>query len=144
MIVRYFALVMGILFVLAGVGGFVPFVTPPPPPDFPPLTINTSYGLLLGLFPVNLIHNLIHFSWGVWGIWAWRRYASARLYARILAPVLAIFSVLGVISTVYTTFGLLPLFGHDVWLHGLEALLAGYLGYFYRLPKHEAALAARG
>jgi hypothetical protein len=26
-------------------------------------------------------------------------------------------------------FGLAPLFSHDVWLHGVEALAAGYVGF---------------
>jgi hypothetical protein len=34
---RYFALVIGILFVLAGIGGFLPFITQPPPADAPSL-----------------------------------------------------------------------------------------------------------
>lgn len=141
MIVRYFALVMGVLFIMAGVGGFVPFVTPPAPPGLPPLTVEMSYGLLLGLFPINVIHNLIHLSLGIWGVWAWRTFKSSRQYARILAPLLGVFTLLGLFPALETTFGLIPMFGHDVWLHGLEAVIAGYLGYFYRLPKHEAALA---
>jgi hypothetical protein len=30
---------------------------------------------------------------------------------------------------------LLPLFGHDIWLHALEALVAGWLGF--RAPARE-------
>jgi hypothetical protein len=36
-LIRYFALVIGILFVLAGIGGFLPFITQPPPADAPSL-----------------------------------------------------------------------------------------------------------
>ena len=48
---RYFSLTIGILFVLAGIGGFLPFITQPAPNDAMPLHVMTSYGLLLGLFP---------------------------------------------------------------------------------------------
>jgi hypothetical protein len=137
---RYFALVMGALFVLAGIGGFVPFVTPSMSPDAPPLTIDMSYGYLLGLFPINVVHNLVHLSFGIWGLAAYRQYPQARLYCRLLAIILAIFTVMGLISQTTTTFGLMPLFGHDIWLHALEAVVAGYLGYVAR-PEVQPAIA---
>jgi hypothetical protein len=45
--------------------------------------------------------------------------------------ILTVFTVMGLLPGLSTTLGLLPLFGHDIWLHGLEALLAVYLGWFY-------------
>ncbi|MBL8132478.1 MAG: DUF4383 domain-containing protein [Anaerolineae bacterium] len=130
--VRYFALLMGIAFVLAGIGGFVPGITQSPHADMPEMALSTSYGLLLGLFPINLLHNLIHLALGVWGLAAFRAESSARLYCRALAITLAIFVMMGVLPALSTTFGLLPLFGHDIWLHGLEAAVAFYLGYVYK------------
>ncbi|MFN8373134.1 MAG: DUF4383 domain-containing protein [Anaerolineae bacterium] len=129
---RYFALLMGILFVLAGVGGFVPLVTAPMSPDAPALSIEMSYGYLLGLFPINVIHNLVHLSFGIWGLVAYRSYPQARLYCRSLALILAVFAIMGLFAQTYAMFGLMPLFGHDIWLHALEAVVAGYLGYFAR------------
>jgi hypothetical protein len=62
---RLFALFCGILFALAALGGFFPFVTPPAASDAPPLIVAANYGYLLGLFPVNLLHNLVHLSFSV-------------------------------------------------------------------------------
>jgi hypothetical protein len=132
---RYFTLVIGVLFVLAGVGGFVPFVTPPMSPDAPALAVDMNYGYLLGLFPINLVHNLVHLSLGIWGLASYRQYTHARLYCRLLAVILAVFTVMGLISQTTTMFGLMPLFGHDIWLHALEALIAGYLGYVAPVSK---------
>ena len=28
-----------------------------------------------------------------------------------------------------TTFGLIPIFGHDIWLHAVSALAAAYFGW---------------
>ncbi len=131
MLTRYFALLLGIAFVLAGVGGFVPGVTQPVPSDAPVLSIGTSYGLLLGLFPINLVHNLIHFGFGVWGLAAYRTEAESRTFARGMAMILTVFTLMGLLPALSTAFGLLPLFGHDIWLHGLEAVIAVYLGWFY-------------
>lgn len=126
MAARYFALLMGIAFVLAGVGGFIPGITQPAVTDS---ILPTTNGYLLGLFPINAVHNLVHLSFGIWGLLAYRTYATARTYSRGLAIILGIFTVMGLLPAVSTMFGLMPLFGHDIWLHALEAVIAFYLGY---------------
>jgi hypothetical protein len=37
--------------------------------------------------------------------------------------------LIGLIPATNTVFGLVPLFGHDIWLHGLSALFAAYFGW---------------
>lgn len=127
---RYFALVIGALFVLAGVGGFLPIITQPAPADALPLHLNMSHGRLLGLFPVNIAHNIFHFTVGVLGLFAYRQYATAKLFTRGLAVTLGALTILGFFPTLNTLFGWLPIYGHAIWLHGLEAILAVYLGFF--------------
>ena len=36
---------------------------------------------IFGLFPVNLLHNLVHLAFGIWGVAA-RKFSSARTYCR--------------------------------------------------------------
>ena len=127
---RYFALIVGVAFTLAGVAGFLPFFTPHPPPEAPHLIVDTSYGWLLGLFPVNIIHNLFHFGVGVTGLLAFRSYPSALQFSRFLGVTLGLLTLLGIIPAFSTGFGLWPLYGHDIWLHGLEAIIGIYLGFF--------------
>ena len=129
-ITRYFALVVGIAFTAAGIAGFLPFFTPHASPDAPYLIVSTGYGLLLGLFPVNLIHNLFHFSWGVAGILASRTYPSALKFSRYFGLTLAALTIMGLLPPLRTGFGFMPLYGHDIWLHGFEALIAIHLGFF--------------
>lgn len=142
-ITRYFALVVGIAFLLAGIAGFLPFFTPPATQDAPHLSMDANYGFLLGLFPVNMLHSIFHFSVGVFGLYAFRNYSTALLFSRFLGIVLGIFTVMGLIPQLSTTFGLFPLFGHDIWLHGLEAVIGIYLGFFavksVQLPNGKAA-----
>ena len=77
MSVRYFALVFGIIYVLAGISGFVPgLLTPPQTPG--ELTVEAFHGRVFGVFEVNVLHSLVHILFGIWGIVAWRRYDSAR------------------------------------------------------------------
>ena len=129
MAIRYFALIYGIVFLVVGLAGFVPgFLTPFEPGD-PRLAVDASAGLLFGLFPVNALHNLVHVVFGIWGIVAWRSLPRARFYGQAVAVVYAIFTVMGFIPGLNTTFGLVPLHGHDIWLHLLLAAVAAYFGF---------------
>ncbi len=97
------AMIFGVAFVLFAVLGFLlpggmgMESHPDPAPD------------LLGLFPVNLLHNLVHLAFGVWGV------VASRSYGRIGGVIYAVLVVLAFIDP--TTFGLVPIGGNDVWLH---------------------------
>ncbi len=129
MSIRYFALALGIVYTLVGLLGFLPGITQPPPPNAPTLAVDAGYGFLLGLFPINVLHNIVHLLIGVLGIAASRRLAGARAYARGLAVVYGLLAIMGLIPGLDRTFGLIPLFGHDVWLHALTALASAYFGF---------------
>ena len=129
---RYFALVFGVVFLLVGIAGFVPaFVSPPPAGPDPAATAaaDAGFGRLMGLFPINAPHNLVHVAFGVWGLAAYRAFPAARLYGRAVAVIYALLAVMGLIPGLNTTFGLVPIYGHDVWLHALLAIVAAYFGF---------------
>jgi hypothetical protein len=92
-----------------------------------------------GLFPVNVLHNAVHILLGVWGLLAASSLAGAVLYARGVAVIYALLTVLGLIPATNTAFGLVPIYGHDVWLHGVLAVVAAYFGF---IRKEGAATAA--
>lgn len=121
-----FALLFGIVFLLAGVGGFVPGLSPGH--IHPDVSVAASSRLAFGLFPVNVLHNLVHLAFGLWGIVAARSIASSVAYARAVAAIYAVLMVFGMIPHLDTLFGLVPLYGNDIWLHALLAVVAGYFG----------------
>ena len=126
--VRYFALVLGIIFIVIGIAGFVPgFLAEPVPEN--DVVAEGAFGRLFGLFPVNWLHNLVHVAFGVWGIAVYRRFYAARTYAKAVAVIYAVFAIMGFIPMLNTTFGLIPLYGHDIWLHLLIAAAAAYFGF---------------
>ena len=127
---KTFALIWGILFLLAGVGGFIPALSPPA--SHPGLTMEHGSALALGLFPVNTLHNIVHLLFGAWGLAASRSIGGARTYARAVAIIYGLFIVMGLIPGLNTTFGLVPLYGNDVWLHILLAAPAAYFGFIHR------------
>jgi len=129
-----FSLFIGIAFTLAGILGLFPAALAPPPADAPALSFNVLYGYLLGLFPVNLAHSLVHLVIGIAGLAAATGERYSRLYARGLAVFYGALGVLGMMPGPNTLFGLLPLHGHDVWLHLGTAALAAYFGWRAEIP----------
>ncbi|HEX7124541.1 MAG TPA: DUF4383 domain-containing protein [Thermodesulfobacteriota bacterium] len=126
---RYFALVAGLVYALAGIAGFVPAFRTALNGAAPALAIDTGAGRLFGLFPINVLHNLVHLGLGIWGLAAYARYSAARTFSRGLAWILGVLAVMGFFPGLNTLFGLTPLFDHDIWLHGATALIAAYFGY---------------
>lgn len=131
MATRYFALIWGIVFLLVAASGMIPGARVPAPAHYPELAIDTWYGDALGLFPVNILHDLVHLIFGLWGIAAYRSLHSARFYAKAVAIIYVVFAVMGLIPGLKTTFGLVPLFGNDVWLHVLLVAPAAYFGFVH-------------
>lgn len=123
---RTFALVLGIIFLVVGVAGFIPGLVTPATED---IAFDAMHGRLFGLFPVNALHNLFHIAFGIWGVVAYRSFTGARTYAKVTAIVYAVLVVMGFIPVLRTTFGLIPLYGHDIWLHILIAAAAAYFGF---------------
>jgi hypothetical protein len=126
--VRYFALAYGIVFLLVGIAGFIPGLVTSPQPG-PDVEVETGFGRLFDLFPVNWLHNLVHVAFGIWGLAAYRSFSGARIYAQSVAVIYAVLAVMGLIPVLQTTFGLIPLYGHDVWLHVVLAAVAAYFGF---------------
>ena len=129
---RRFALVWGILFLVIFASGVIPGMLQPPAADDPAMAMDSMYGRALGLFPVNLLHDGVHLVFGIWGIMAYRSLDAAKTYARLTAVIYAVFAVMGLVPGLDTTFGLVPLFSHDVWLHVVLAAGAAYFGFVHR------------
>jgi len=131
------ALIFGIVFLAIGVAGF--FVLDPAGRGSTGgnLTMNHGEGVLLGLFPVNTLHNAAHLLFGVWGLLASRSVGGARGYFRGVAIGYGLLTVLGLIPQTNTLFGLVPLHGNDVWLHAVLALAGAYFGFIHRERSYE-------
>ncbi len=130
---RPFAWIAGALLLLLGIAGFIPPLTRP---EDDPLRIAAGVGgpQLLGLFPTSFVLAGLHVALGAWGLWAGRRLARAVRFARIAGLVFALLLVLGTIPGADTLFGAAPLYGNNLLLHGLLAILCLLFGWFYRHP----------
>ena len=120
------AMVFGVVFLLVGLLGLL----------LPGGTgMNADMGQaprLLGLFPVNLLHNPVHLAFGVFGIVASRSFSGARGFHRAGAVIYLVLTVLGFIDP--EGFQLVPIGGNDIWLHALLAVGMGYFGFLHNEP----------
>lgn len=100
--------IFGWAFVLAGVGGF--FATG--------LDMNpdhTTAPRLLGLFPVNALHNVVHLLFGAWGVLGARTFGGAKGYLYGAGVIYLVLAAAGFVAP--DGFGLVPLGGNDIGLH---------------------------
>src|ERR1041384_4555335 len=120
MTMRRFALLLGLLLILAGIAGMLPFLTWPEPGVATAdgmmapagqgrAILGTGDAMLLGLFPVNPVLSGLHAAIGLWGLIAMRSRSRALFYARSIAVIFALLALLGLLPATQTGFGLLPL-----------------------------------
>jgi len=127
---RYFALILGIAYLLIGVMGLIPGLITPTAHDG--VAINTLEGDLLGIFPVNIMHTIVHLVIGIWGVVAYRSFDASRAFSKVVGVLFLILFVMGLVPGLNTLFGMAPLMGADVWLHLITGLAGVYFGFIYR------------
>ena len=133
------SLVLGVVFLLVGVLGFVPVALTHPAGGEHGVQMHTSERYLLGLFHVNALHSAVHILFGVLGILMSRHLSTAGLYCQIVCAAYALLAVIGLAPALDTVFGFIPIHGHDVWLHAVIAIVAGHFGFVTPVEPARAA-----
>ena len=135
------ALTLGIIFLILGIAGFIPAFTTIPGETFDsalPLNVDGIYpkgfGLLFGVFPTNSIHNLFHILVGGLGIAA-STTGKGRLFNQVFGISYIAIVVMGTLPMAKTVFGIMPIFGNNIWWNGLTGAIATYFGFFGKNPE---------
>lgn len=120
---RLIVLVFGVVYVLVGILGFIPGVAPEGEVASAPSATN----LLLGIFPINLLHNVVHLVIGAALLYGSTSTANAVNVARGVGIVYLLVGLLGFF--VPDTFGLMPIGGADIGLHLASAAVLLIVGF---------------
>lgn len=109
------AMVVGAVFILVGVLGFIPGITT----NFGDMTFvgQESDAKLLGLFQVSVVHNLVHLLYGVAGILAAKAAATSRTYLIGGGIIYLVLWIYGLVTSDESSANFVPLNNADDWLH---------------------------
>lgn len=116
---RQFAQIFGAIYLIVGIVGFIPGITQ--------LSGGAGAGTLLGLFPVNWLHDVVHLALGIWGLASAGSMARAVTFCRAFAVVLIVLGIYGFFSG--ATDSIVPLGGYNTYLHLVSGLIAAYFGW---------------
>jgi hypothetical protein len=109
------ARIVGIVFLLVGILGFIPGITTDAPGDF---AGENSPASLFGVFQTGILHNLVHLAFGVAGIVMSRTWDASRVF---LLGGGAVYLALWLVG-MFSAMDWLPADVTDHWLHfGLGA-----------------------
>jgi hypothetical protein len=113
--VQIAALLVGVVFLLVGIAGFVPGLTT----NFDQLMIagHESEALLLGVFQVSILHNIVHLLFGIAGIALARSVVAARSYLVFGGVIYLALFVYGLVIDLNSALNFVPLNTADNWLH---------------------------
>lgn len=128
-LLRTAAAVVGAVFILVGILGFVPGITTGLY-DQLDLFGNSSDAKLLGLFEVSGLHNIVHLVYGVAGLAMAKTAASARTYLIGGGVIYLVLWVYGLVVDERSAANFVPLNDADDWLHlglGLGMIALGLL-----------------
>lgn len=134
------ALLVGVVFLLVGVLGFVPGITAP----FADLAFagTGSMAALLGLFQVSVLHNIVHLLFGVAGVAAARTAGAARAFLIGGGVIYLVLWLYGLITDLNSSANFVPLNAADNWLH--LVLAVGMLALGFALGRRTGARAVGG
>ncbi|MBF6331617.1 DUF4383 domain-containing protein [Nocardia transvalensis] len=121
-LVRTAALVVGALFLLVGILGFIPGITT----DYDDMSWagHHSDAKLFGLFNVSVLHNIVHLVFGVAGLLMARAQSTARTFLIGGGVIYLALWVYGLVVDEDSNANFLPVNNADNWLHfGLGAAM---------------------
>ena len=109
------AAIVGVVFLLVGVLGFIPGITT----NFDDLSFagHNSDARLLGLFQVSILHNIVHLLFGIAGLAMARTAAQARTYLVFGGAIYLVLFVYGLIVGQESAANFVPVNTADDFLH---------------------------
>lgn len=130
--VRTFALIFGIVYLLAGILAFFSWIITPTASMFN-LAVDPAQGKTMNVFLVSVLR-LACIGIGVWGIASSKSYNKATIFGCTIAVLYLLIGIINVIPSLNATFGIAPFFAQGAWLHITAAAIAAYFGFAVSEP----------
>ena len=128
------ALIVGIVFLLVGIAGFIPGLTHST--EHLAGAGADSEAQLLGVFQVSVLHNIVHLAFGVAGLLVAARATASRMYLIWGGVIYFVVWLYGLFAVGNDDINFLPVNHADNWLHLVLALGMVLLGIFVnRAPR---------
>ncbi|MER8219350.1 DUF4383 domain-containing protein [Streptomyces sp. NPDC094143] len=126
--VQQAAMLVGAVFLLVGILGFIPGITT----DYDTMEFasHDSRAELLGIFQVSILHNLVHLAFGVAGLALSRSASGARTYLLAGGAIYLVLWLYGLLIGHDSDANFVPLNTADDWLHfvlGIGMIALGVL-----------------
>ena len=83
--------VFGVIFILVAVLGFIS-------PGGLVMAMDATTGMVLGVFPVDLLHNIVHLLFGIWGLVASRTWAGSKQFFTVGGTIYIVLTAVGFLS----------------------------------------------
>ena len=132
--IQLVATIVGLAFLVAGIGGFIPGITT----DAGDIALygHESPAMLLGIFQVSVLHNLIHVVFGLAGLALAK--GAAKTYLVGGGFIYLLTWLYGVVVNHDSAANFIPLDDADNWLHlGLGAAMAALGLALGKAPAHK-------
>jgi hypothetical protein len=128
-LVRTLAMVVGAVFLLVGILGFIPGITT----HYSSMSFagHMSSAKLLGIFQVSILHNVVHLLFGLAGLAMGRATRSAITYLIVGGVIYLVLWIYGLVTSDASSANFVPVNTADDWLHfvlGLGMIGLGIVG----------------
>jgi arginine exporter protein ArgO len=118
--VQTVARIVGVVFLLVGIAGFIPGLTTGY--DKMSFAGMGSMAMLLGLFQVSILHNIVHLLFGIVGLLSARTARGAKRFLIVGGIVYAVLWLYGLVIDNSSSANFVPLNTADNWLHFVLAV----------------------
>lgn len=122
------ALIVGIVFLIVGIAGFIPGITHPM--EEMDAAGADSQAMLFGVFQVSILHNIVHLLFGLAGVAVAARARASRQYLIWGGVVYLLLFIFGLFAVNAPDANFVPVNSADNWLHlvlGIGMIALGLL-----------------